>query len=73
MATSNLGWGNSSAKDGTHRQIHKSDDEEAPANWWKLAPQGDLDTRLHGLLENIEFSWLEGFKVSEFCLSSNMS
>ena len=74
VATSNLGWGNSSsAKEGTPRQIHKSNDEEARANWWKLALQGDLDTRLHGLLENIELSWLEGFKVSEFCLSPNIS
>ena len=30
---------------------------------------GDLDARLRGLLQNIEFSWLGAFKV---CLTSNM-
>lgn len=36
-------------------------DQAARAEWWKQ--RKTLDTRLHDLLENIEFCWLGAFKV----------
>ena len=45
-------------------EIIKSDDRDAKAAWW--AERKQLDLRMKGLVENIEFCWLGAFKVCLF-------